>query len=204
MNRLARRWVATGLAVFVAVPVLLGITWAACATHLYFSARALINSASEIRTTADAEREIAAWKKRSGNEFWVESRDVSEKTYKAEITNFKIARLGIMELTGVVLEVTMLRGKLLTITVAETTGSYPLASVWMREWFDGGLPNRFFVSRTGYPSAAVVSFPSSVSENQRARVFALNTNCFVRASACKTAENILPGVWQLDSKVRPD
>lgn len=81
---------------------------------------------------------------------------------------------------------------------------YPLASVWMREWFDAGLPNRLLVSRTGYPSAAVVSFPSSVSENQRTRVFTLNTNCLVRPSVCKTAEDILPGVWQLDSKVSPD
>jgi hypothetical protein len=200
MNRRTRRWVRTGLAVFVAVPVLLGIGGAAYAIHLYASAKALINSTREIRTTADAEREIADWKKRSGNQFWVESRAFSEKTYKAEIVNLQMARLGLMELTGVTVEVAFQRGKLLTITVAETTGWYPLASVWMREWFDVGVQNRLLVSRTGYPSAAVVSFPSSVSENQRSKVFALNTSCLVRPSVCKTAADVLPDVWQLETR----
>jgi hypothetical protein len=200
MNTRTRRWVRRGLAVFVAVPVLLGIGGAAYAIHLYASARALINSAREIRTTEHAEREIAAWKKRSGNQFWVESSDFSEKTYKAEIVNLQMARLGLMELTGVTVEITFQRGKLLTITVAETTGWFPLASVWMREWFDVGVQNRLLVSRRGYPSAAVVSFPSSVSENQRAKVFALKPNCLARPSVCKTAAGILPDVWQLETR----
>jgi hypothetical protein len=110
MNRLTSRWVRTGLAVFVSVPILLGIGGAAYAIHLYASATGLIKSAREIRTTADAEREIAAWKKRLGNQFWVESRDFSERTYKAEVVNLQMARLGLTELTGVTLEVTMQRG----------------------------------------------------------------------------------------------
>ena len=41
--------------------------------HIRRMATALIASAREIRTTQDAEREIAAWKARAGNEFWTES-----------------------------------------------------------------------------------------------------------------------------------
>ena len=201
-----RRWThhcaRTGLAALVAVPALLGIAGAAYAIHLHASAMALISSARVIRTTADAEREISAWKRRSGNEFWVESRDGSEKTYKAEIANLEMARLGLVELTGVTLEVTMHGEKLRYITVTETTGWYPWASVWIREWFDEGMTNGLLVSRTG-KSAAVASFPSSVSDDQRKRVFAFNTNCLLRPSVCKTAEDILPGVWQLDSKISP-
>jgi hypothetical protein len=201
--------VRTGLAVLIAVPALLGIAGAAYAIHLYASARALINSARVIRTTADAEREIAAWRRRSGNEFWVESRDLAEKTYKAQIVNFEIARLGFVELTGVTLDVTMHDGKLRRITATESTGWYPLASVWIQEWFDAGLPNpglpnRLLVGRTGKPSVATVLFPSSLRYDQRTKTFAVNTKCLVRPSSCKTAEDILPGVWQLDSDVSPD
>ena len=41
--------------------------------HVRNMATALIASAREIRTTEDAERAIAVWKARAGNEFWTES-----------------------------------------------------------------------------------------------------------------------------------
>jgi hypothetical protein len=205
LDSLTRHWVRTGLTVLVAAPALLGIAGAACAIHLCVSARALINSARVIRTTADAEREIASWRRRSGNEFWVENRDVApEKTYKAEIVNLGIARLGFVELTGVTLEITMHDGNLRRITVTEWTAWYPLVSVWIQEWFDAGLPNRLYVGRTGQPSSATVVFSSSLRDEQRTKAFAVNTNCLVRPSSCKTADDILPGVWHLDSDVSPD
>ena len=185
-----------GVALFV-----LGI--AAYLSHVQASATALIKSAQVIRTTADAEREIAAWRRRSGNEFWVESREGSEKTYKAQIVN-GIARLGFVELTEVTVDVTMHDGNLRRITVTEWTAWYPLVSVRIQEWFDAGLPNRLLVSRTGKPSEAAVVFPSSVRDDRRTKAFAFNTKCLLRPSLCKTAEGILPGVWQLDSDVRPD
>jgi hypothetical protein len=218
LDRLTRHWVRTGLAVLVAVPALLGIAGAAYAIHLCVSARALINSARAIRTTADAEREIAAWRRRSGNEFWMEKAPVRvmagdgdfapEKTYKAEIVNLGIARLGLVELAGTTLEITMHDGKLRRITVTEWTAWYPLASVWIQEWFDTGLPspglpNRLYVGRTGQPATATVVFPSSLRDDQRKKAFAVNTNCLVWPSPCKTADDILPGVWHLDSAVSP-
>jgi pimeloyl-ACP methyl ester carboxylesterase len=86
--------------VLVAGVSLFGLGIAAYLSHVQASATALIKSARVIRTTADAEREIAAWRRRSGNEFWVESREGSEKTYKAQIVN-GIARLGFVELKEV-------------------------------------------------------------------------------------------------------
>jgi len=77
------------------------------------SATALIKSARVIRTTADAEREIAAWRRRSGK--WVESRDGVENTYEAQIVN-GIARLGFVELTELTLNITMHEGNLRRIT----------------------------------------------------------------------------------------
>jgi len=79
------------------------------------SATALIKSDRVIRTTADAEREIAAWRRRSGKGFWVESRDGVENTYEAQIVN-GIARLGFVELTELTLNITMHEGNLRRIT----------------------------------------------------------------------------------------
>jgi hypothetical protein len=185
---------------------LFGLGMAAYPNHVQASATALIKSARVIRTTADAEREIAAWRRRSGNDFWVESREGLEKTYEAQIVN-GIARLGLVELTEVTVDVTMHDGNLRRITVTEWTAWYPLVSVWIEEWFNaglGGLPNRLLVGRTGKPSVAAVVFPSSLRDDQRTKAFAFNTKCLVQPSLCKTAEDILPGVWQLDSDVGPN
>src|ERR1700757_3317161 len=208
LGRLTRHWVWTRLAMLVAGIAFCGLGIAAYLSHVQASATDLIKSAQVIRTTADAEREIAAWRKHSGNKFWVESRDGSEKTYEAQIVN-GIARRGFVQLTEVTVDVTMHHGNLRRIMVTEWTGSYPLVSVWIQEWFDapehsegvyslGGLPNRLVVSRTGKPSVAVVVFPSSLHDDQRRKAFALNTKCLVQPSLCKTPEDILPGVWQLD------
>jgi hypothetical protein len=61
-------------------------------------------------------------------QFWVESGEGSEKTYKAQIVN-GIARLGFVELTEVTVDVTMHDGNLRRITVTEWTAWYPLVSV---------------------------------------------------------------------------
>src|SRR5260370_10656125 len=170
LDRSTRHWVRTGLTVLVAAPSLLGIAGSGYAGRISVAARALINSARAIRTTADAEREMTAWKRRSGNKFWVERRDVApEKTYKAEIVNLGIARLGFVESAGATLEITMHDRTLRGVTVTEWTASYPLVSVWIQEWFNAGLPNpglpkRLYVGRTGQPHTATVVFPSSLPD----------------------------------------
>src|SRR5215469_10423579 len=61
---------------FVAFAVALVLLIGGVATylvHIRSMATELIASAREIRTTEDAEREIAAWKVRAGNDFWTES-----------------------------------------------------------------------------------------------------------------------------------
>lgn len=210
LGTLTRHWMWTGLGALVAGIALFGLGIAAYLGHVQASATALIESARAMRTTVDAEREIAAWRKRAGKEFWVESNNGTEKTYRAQIVN-AIADLGFVELTKVTLDVTMHEGKLRRITVTEWTASYPLVSVWIQEWFDAGLParmalpNRFSVGRTAGPAEAAVAvvFPSSLPDAQRAKAFAFNTKCLVRPRLCKSAEDILPGVWQLEPVVGP-
>ena len=67
------------------------------------------------------------------------------------------------------------------------------------------LPNRFSVGRTAGPAEAAIAmvFPSSLPDAQRAKAFAFNTKCLVQPRLCKTAEDILPGVWQLEPVVGP-
>ena len=184
---------------------LLGLGIATYLTRVHASATALINSAREIRTKADAEREIAAWRKRSGKDFWEESDHLGgDHNYDAQIVNLAIARLRLVQPTGVTVSVTMRDGKLHCVTVIESTGWYPVASVWIQEWFDEDMPNRFQVSRNRRPSVATVEFPSSLPDDQRTKAFAVNTKCLVKPGGCKTAEDILPGVWQLESVASPD
>src|SRR5438876_279719 len=125
------------IAVFaLAVLLLVGGT-ATYLAHIRGMATALIASAREIRTTQDAEREIAAWKARAGNEFWVESdHPGGDHNYDAQIVNLSIARFRVVQPTGVTVGLTMRDRKLHNVTVIESTGWYPVASVWIQEWFD--------------------------------------------------------------------
>lgn len=71
-SRLTHHWVRAGLAVLIVGIVLFALGITAYAIHVCASATALIDSAGEIRTMADAEREFAKWRKNSRVEFWIE------------------------------------------------------------------------------------------------------------------------------------
>jgi len=166
--------------------------------HVHALASALIKSAREIRTKADAEREIAAWRKRSGKEFWMESDSPGgDHNYDAVAANLPIARLHIVEPTGVTVGITMNDGELRSVTVIETVGWYGVAAVWIQEWFDEEMPNHFHVFGHRRPYIANVEFPSSLPDEERKKAFAVDTGCLVRPGGCKTAEAILPGISQL-------
>jgi len=179
-------------------PILVAVGIATYAAHLRATATALIVSASEMRRTEDAEREIATWKARGGKEFWTESEHPDgDHNYDAAIDNLPIARLRVVEATIVRVGITVNGGELRNVTVIESTGWYPVASVWIQEWFDTDMPNRFHVATKGRPSRAVLEFPSTLPETERRIAFAVNTACLVRPRGCRSAEEILPGVWQL-------
>jgi hypothetical protein len=110
----------------------------------------------------------------------------------------------IVEPTRVTVGITMRDGALRSVTVIESTGWYPVASVWIQEWFDETMPNRFRVLGSRRPNAATVEFPASLPDDQRKKAFAVNTKRLVRLGGCKTAEAILPGISQLESAVSPD
>lgn len=187
------------LRALLALVVLFGLGIAVYLAHIRAPATALIKSARAIRTTADAEREIARWKARSGKDFWEESdHPGGDHNYDAQIVNFAVARLRLVQPTVVTVGITMRGGQLRCVSVIEMTGWQPVAVVEINEWFDSGMPSRIHVSQGHTPLAATVEFPSSLAEDQRTKAFAVNTSCWVRRGRCKYVQDILPGIWQLD------
>jgi len=173
--------------------------------QLHAMASALVTSAYEIRTKADADIAIAAWRKRFGKDFWKESdHPGGEHNYDAQIANLGLARFHIVQPTGVTVGITMRNGQLWSVAVIESTGWYPVASVWVQEWFDDKIPKRIRVLGHRRPYAAWVEFPDSLLENERKKAFALNTKCLVSLRICKTEEEILPGISQMESVATPD
>ena len=122
-----RRALFLALCALVVAGVLSALGTIAYLAHIHALASALITSAREIRTKADAEREIAAWRKRSGENFWQESDHLGgDHNYDAQIDNSAIVRLRIVEPTVVTVGITMRDGRLRCVTVIESTGWYPV------------------------------------------------------------------------------
>jgi hypothetical protein len=75
--------------------------FAAYLARLHALASALVTSACEIRTKADADREITAWRNRFGKDFWEESdHPGGDHNYDAQIVNLSLARLHVVQHCG--------------------------------------------------------------------------------------------------------
>jgi hypothetical protein len=192
-----------GFAILIAGMVLFGLGIVAYGIHVCASATALIDSASEIRTTADAEREFAKWRKRLGKQSWMESDDSGRGgNYYARIANRAIARLHIVEPSEVTVRVTVRDGELLCVTVDIST---PVAPVMIQEWFKPGMGNRFALSYIkGAVPIARVQFPSSLPDVERSSGFAVRTRCLVLPRGCDSGEDVLPVIRDLKSGGSPD
>jgi len=111
-------------------------------TRLHALASALITSAYEIRTKADANREIAAWSKRFGKDFWQESdHPGGDHSYDAQIVSPTLVRLHVVQPTVVTVGITMRDGQLRSVAIIESTGWYRVASVWFRNGSMKRCPN---------------------------------------------------------------
>jgi hypothetical protein len=194
----------------VAGLVLLIVGVAAYAARVSSSAQALISSASEIHSTSDAERQIAAWRNRSGWSFWQEKSTPSgDHTYDIHVENGLLHHLRIVPPTMVGMTISMHDGELRSIILTMFSGRDPstTSGVWVQEWFASDAANSFHVNDNGRPWKATVDFSSATPQAQRAKAFSLNSKCLVRPSGCRSAEEILPSVWQLaapvSSRIRP-
>lgn len=162
------------------------------------SAQALIDSARAIHSTADAQREIAIWQKRSRESSWEVSTQTQDRIFDTRVDNGLLHYLHICPPTVAALSISIRDGQLRNIILVLFTGSNPNTTpgVWIQEWFDSGTPANFYVKGKDKPWRVTVEFSSTVPEAEQEKAFALNANCFVKLKGCKSAEEILPNVWQ--------
>src|ERR1700674_4489100 len=201
-SRLTHHWVRAGLAVLIVGIVLFALGITAYAIHVCASATALIDSAGEIRTMADAEREFAKWRKNSRVEFWIEGDGSGgDGNYYARMANLAIARPHVVEPSEGMTRVMVRDGKLLRVSVDVYI---PPAPVTIEEWFKPGFQNRFYLSYIkGAVPMARVQFPSSLPDPQRRKAFVVRTRCLVLPSGCESAEDVLPVIRDLKSGLSP-
>ncbi len=190
------------LATLTVLVTLIAAGLVAYSIHLEHSAKDLIDSVCQVRSREDAERVIESWRKRSGERSWQESdHPGGDHDFDAQIDNTPVWRLHISEPTILTVGFTMRGPELRSVVVIMTTGRgpAPTSSVWVQEWFQADSPNRVHVVAKDKPWKAAVDFPAGIAENQRQKAFALNANCLIRLGGCKSAEELLSGVWQLDA-----
>jgi len=178
--------------------LLLGVV--AYAARVSSSAGALIRVANEIHSTADAEREIAALRNRSGWSLWHEqSTAQGEQVYNIHVENGLLHRVRLVPPAMVGMTLLLHDGKLRSIILTMFSGRYPstTSGVWVQEWFAPDTASSFHVNDNGRPWKATIDFSSTLPQAQRDKALSLNSKCLVRPGGCQSAEDILPGVWQL-------
>jgi len=196
---LRRPWIPRVLLAMCIVALLFGVAVAAYAAHLRRSAQALIASAKQIHSTADAEHEIAMWRERSGRGY-SESRspDGTGHAYQFQMGNGLLSRFHLTPSTGALLQVTTFSGQLSQVLLGVYTEK---SSVWVQEDFSGNGPEYFYVNSQGDGSGkhlkTILMFRSNLAAAQRENAFALDASCLVKPGGCHSAEEILPTLPQL-------
>ena len=205
MNQRSHRLSVISILTLCALVLLLILGVIVNAVHVRSSAQDLINSAKGIRSAGDADREIAAWRNRSDRRFFDEpALPAGDHSYNVKVENDLLNRLRIVPPTVVSMVVTMHNGELQSVILVMSTGREPstTSGIWIQEWFGSGTMNDVRVNDKSRPSKATVDLPSAAPAAQREKAFALNTKCFVQPGGCRSAEDILPTVWQLRSAIQ--
>ena len=170
------------------------------AVRVRASAQALIQSATGIRSVADADRLVSAWGESSFRSHTVfHSRERHE--YQFEVRSGVLTTLHLVPSTGVLLQVTIAPGKYQRVVLGMYTDR---ASVWVQD--DSTASDSSVQSqpdKSGLPMKVTVMLGSGVDESTRARAFAFNPNCLMRVGGCSNAEQILSSVRQLQSAIHP-
>lgn len=171
------------------------------ALHVRASAQALISSASQIHSIADAERQAAIWRQSRGYEEY-RSPDGTHQTYKSEVRSGLLSTLHLVPSTGVLVQVSTRSGELLRVVIGMYTEQ---SSVWIQEEFSQdsqGFRVDSQKDQSAAPVKTIVTLGSGTSESTRARAFALNANCLMKPGGCKNAEEMLSTIRQLESATK--
>jgi hypothetical protein len=134
--------------------------------------------------------------------FFRTRRDWGDHEYDIDVDNGLLGKFGVIPPAMLGVTIALRNGELRFVEAAMFSGKSAgsTADVLIREWFGTGASNSFRLGRQDEPLKAVVEFSSTVPDSERERIFRLNTRCFVRFRGCRSAEDILPGVWQLKAE----
>jgi hypothetical protein len=197
-GRITYRRVATALLLALSLFAAALVVYGAC---LRVTAKALINSAKAIHTTADAEREIAAWRGHRLITFYdqppLPANLGGDKVYEVQVLNTVLSRLRIVQPRALEMALRLRSGELRSVSLIFING--PAHGTSIAEWFVPDPARRFHVVHNYKPWGAHVEFSSDLPESQRVKAFGFNVNCLVKLWNCDKAEDVLPGVWQLDA-----
>ena len=160
---------------------------------------ALILSALRVRSTDDVANEIDYWRKRLPDScVQTESSIGDGRAFRVQINNSILAHLHLAPNTGMLLQYTTVSGELRQVLLGVFNQQ---SSVWSQEEFASGLSDRMSIHSEGLSSAkathALLSFGAGISESKKKSAFAMNANCLVQIGGCHNAQDILPGIDQL-------
>jgi len=176
---------------------------AAYSIRLQRSARAILDSAVQIRTTADAAREVAWWRKRFGNNYQ-EYQNGDYHCYQVILYPSPLLTLmRMVHATDLNVMAATQDGTLHHIIVSMSSGRPgEVSSVWVGESFASHKRNGLVVDGTEIPGYALVTTGVSLTADQtddttRMEAFALDTHCFLPWHRCGRPEDILPTLTML-------
>jgi hypothetical protein len=168
----------------------------AYAVRVRASAQALIQSAREIHSVADADRLASTWGESSfrGHTAF-HSRERHE--YQFEVRSGLLTTFHLVPSTGILLQVTLVPDQRQRVVLGMYTDQ---SSVWVQD--DSTAANSSVQSQpdpSGSPKKAVVILGAGADESTRARAFAFNPNCLAKLGGCSDAQQILSTVRQLEN-----
>lgn len=185
----------SGIVVFA---VVIGIY----AIHLRNSAQTLIASARQIRSAADAEVQIAMWRRKFSGEYSEYTEGNQGRVYQVQLDNRLLSWLHIIPSTVLFVSVGMQERSLGDVLVLLATEANGQRSASVHVIFGGKTlsrnPNVLSVNGTvdasGRPKSTVVELTSQVPPAEKEKAFAFDARCLVKLGGCKDAAEILPSV----------
>jgi len=201
-GRTSRRWVWRGLLVCLSGIVFFAAVLGIYAIHLQRSAQTLIASAKQIGSAAEAEDQIAMWRRRFAGKYSEELEGYGSRVCEVRLNNRLLYWLHLVPSTQLAVSVEMREGSLRGVFVVMTTESNGSASAWVQETFVGASRSRdqkeLYVDArrdgSGRPWKTTVELTSKVPPAEKEKAFALEARCLVRIRGCRDAAAILPSV----------
>ena len=195
---LRRRWFVVILCSSVAAALLFAGATVVYAVHVRRSARAMLISAGQIRSTADFERQAVIWREQYGRDYWEDTLG-DEHLYGVRLVTNRFYFIHLFPGTFLQVDARTRQGNLGVISATMYSGYNGEPGVSVDEVFWPSRPKHLSVdgqmTTTGWWRVGV-TLPADVDESVRRLAFD-NPGCFLNFCGCKRPEDMLPGLLAL-------